>query len=640
MTYTPSLSDALKIGETSVSGTLRQYAAGLKRMAEFHGVSQAALDVLPADPDTYSSCFPKVSKADAQLGASIETRGWSIATYKQHHANGRRMVEHVTGALAERRELRTRRDEWSPLLDRATDLVHGGLLDRRQRGFLGFFATELRKSGHVPADVTRAIVQARIDGMNSYEDRKRLRRGAEVLDDLRIYASLHNLLPPNPIGPIDTSRRLGEVLPEALVDEAAAWIAAATTEVPSFIQTEQGREVFTVEHSDGGRGIFTAALNRYMRTALALDGLDLPADQGLAALLHPDVVERVVSTWIAETQNDLRGALSIRSLYTYVDKLRLVFARNAQPVAADKVSSMRGNHPLLKEGRILAKFMSAATERWCRDLLEDERKVALFEIQHVLYLEKAKDALGAAAREGLDLVALSRPEVMSRLPSRRRYRAKKLLRRARMFGVCAAYGAIGREGVPFRSCNMLALDQGTGLQTFFDHSRSTRPRYVVKIPNKLLKNGDALTRRNRSIPAIEFEKDEPGSYAFEILSFFIRDIRPLFPGGAGSTRLFPGIEPGMARLHEKTFNGWLQECSSEIGLPMRSHNFRHGEASIMINEDPGSVELIAMSLGDHPDTVRRYYAFLHPEKTLREMQRKRNARRAELVRRTDAEAAA
>lgn len=631
MTEFLSFDEVLTIGKESESATTRQYAKGLEQMLLFHGIDRSIAETMPAAPETYASLFPNGKKPDAQLAAAIKARGWSRKTYNQHRENGRRMVEHVAGTLAARQDLRMRRDAWSPLLDRAVDLVAGGLLDKRERGYLVFLAFEARKCGRAPAEMTGALVQSWGDAMETYEDRKRLRRGAEVIDQLRLYPSLHNLLPREPIGPVDTSRRHGAPIEAAIATEASRWIAMATTSIPDCLLTDHGREVFMTELSEGGKGIYKAALHRFIRTALASRDLELHADPDLAAIFRPEIIERVLARWIEESRKDMRGALSPRSLYTYVDKVRLICERNEHPQEAEQIRILRDSHPLLKEGRLLGAFMSAATERWCRELLEDNEKLALFEVQHVLYRNHAKAALDAAAREGLDLVALSQPELMDQLPKKKRSLAKKLLRRARMFGVCAAYAAIGREGVPFRRGNMLGLDQAGQTPTFFDHSETARPRFVVKIPNELLKNGESLTRRNMSIPPVEFHRDEPGSYAFEILEFYLRCIRPLFPAAASSSRLFPAINPEHAQLHKKTFCDWLHACSSEIGLPMRSHNFRHGEASIMINEDPASVDMIAMALGDHPDTVRRYYAFLHPEKTLKEMQRRRNARRAKVA---------
>ena len=197
-----------------------------------------------------------------------------------------------------------------------------------------------------------------------------------------------------------------------------------------------------------------------------------------------------------------------------------------------------------------------------------------------------------------------------------------------MFGVCAAYAAIELEGAPFRKANTLGLTRSGSKRTFFEHATTSTPHYCILIPNELLKNGDALTRRNQSMPPILLSDDDPGAFAFAILTFFLERIRPLFPGAASSNALFPPIEAHHSHLVDKTFGRWLLECSSEIALPLKSHNFRHGLASIMINEDPGCIEQIAMLLGDHPATVARYYAFLDRQRSLTKMQKERNARRA------------
>ncbi|MBK1634815.1 hypothetical protein [Rhodovulum adriaticum] len=631
MTAHPTFEDILRAGAADPDNTVRRYAADLDKMLTLNGITKAHRAEMAGTVETYLAIAPKVSPEDVQLARLIGARGWTPKTYTQYRSNGRRMIEHVTGDLAARRAVRDRDDEWEVLSDRAGRLRAEGLLTKHELAGLRSLALAARRRDILPTTLTTSLVQDLVDAAANYDARKQIKRGATCLNRLRDLTSLHNLLPPAPLGVIETATRQPVPLEGPYAVEAARWIETATTTIPDNIKTAEARETFKTQHAEGSRGIFRSALNRYIRTATALEAHASCPPDGLAGLFDPATVERVIASWIEDTRAEARTALSKRSLYSYVDKLRITLSRNGYRAEAQKVMELRNDHALLIEGRMLSQFMSATTETWCRNLIEDEEKTCLFELQHVRYWEIAKKTLAAAAAEGFDLVRLSRPDAMKALPRRKRARAKKLLRRARRFGVCAAYAAIGREGVPFRMCNMLALCSGGPVPTFFDHSGADAPRFVVKVPNELIKNGDSLTMRNQSIPPIPFAQGEEGSFAFDILMFFRDEIRPLFPGASASEALFPGLNPGDHHLNEKTFNRWLMACSSEIGLPMKSHNFRHGEASLMINEDPSCIETIAMTLGDRPDTVRRYYAFLHPQKLLREMQKKRNARRKELI---------
>lgn len=57
-----------------------------------------------------------------------------------------------------------------------------------------------------------------------------------------------------------------------------------------------------------------------------------------------------------------------------------------------------------------------------------------------------------------------------------------------------------------------------------------------------------------------------------------------------------------------------------MGLRLTSHNFRHGQCSIQINDDPNCIEELAIYIGDSPETVRKYYAFLNRDALLNQMQ--------------------
>jgi hypothetical protein len=280
----------------------------------------------------------------------------------------------------------------------------------------------------------------------------------------------------------------------------------------------------------------------------------------------------------------------------------------------------------LKEGRRAGEFMSPATEKWCDELLNCERKKRTFELQHISYYRKAVDVLATAEAEGFDLLDLSDPKKMGTVKNSRRGRAKKLLKQARMYGVCAAFAAIELEVAPFRKENTLGLLKSGGKQTFYDHRKTSPALMRILMPNDLLKNGAAMTRRNQSFAPFKLLNEE-GSFAFEILGFYLDKIRPLFPGAKGSRCLFPSIEPGPEHLCTGTFDDWLMEASIEVGLPLTAHNFRHGLASIEINKDLNCINEIAGLLGDDPVTVRKYYAFIKHEKQIIKAQVKRNQRR-------------
>lgn len=412
-----------------------------------------------------------------------------------------------------------------------------------------------------------------------------------------------------------------------LLDEAAGWVKTATTVLPAGVETPEAHAMMTTEQSEGSKGVYAAALRSYL--SILGQKRELSGVNGLVSLFDRAAVETVIVRWISDHQQARPGALSPRTIYRYADTIRVMLERRGQTEAATVIGTLCKDMPVLREGKAAGKFMSVETETWCRDLLGDAHHTRIFETQHMLCAAIANDVLQAAKTEKFDLVALSDPAQMKRLPPKKRSRAKALLRRARMFGVCAAAAAIALEGAPLRKANLLGLMRSGTKQTFFDLLHSETPHFRILIPNELLKNGKSLTEKGKSMAPVHIEKLASADYGIPILRFFIKHIRPLFPGAEHTHALFPAIHPAHPHLCVKTFDGWLLDCSTEIGLPMTPHNFRHGVCTIQINEDPNCIEELAILLCDEADTLRRYYAFLDREKSLRKMQVKRSERRAQ-----------
>ena len=122
----------------------------------------------------------------------------------------------------------------------------------------------------------------------------------------------------------------------------------------------------------------------------------------------------------------------------------------------------------------------------------------------------------------------------------------------------------------------------------------------------------------------------------EILKFYLREIRPLCPEADKTHCLFPPIEHAHTTetgFLAGTFNVWLAEGSAEIGLPLSSHNFRHGYCSIAINGGRVSIEDLAKIMGDAVATVRRHYAWINGAASVVAVQKDIALRRAESVQR-------
>ena len=133
-------------------------------------------------------------------------------------------------------------------------------------------------------------------------------------------------------------------------------------------------------------------------------------------------------------------------------------------------------------------------------------------------------------------------------------------------------------------------------------------------------------------------KDDQGP---EILKFYLKEIRPLFPEAEKTHCLFPPIDH--AHTTETgfvfgTFDIWLAEGSAEIGLPLCSHNFRHGYCTIAINQGDVSIEDLAKIMGDQVATLRKNYAWINGAASVVAVQKNTSRRRAENAKRRQAQA--
>jgi hypothetical protein len=407
--------------------------------------------------------------------------------------------------------------------------------------------------------------------------------------------------------------------------------------IESWVETAARTQIDDHRHrqyaeplSAAARNRFRAALRNFAHTAQETGLVSLSGLADLSELFHDAVVEATLGRWgqmIGEP-----GGLSRRSASDYVRDLCLLLDRNGLAGPAENLRGRRNYHPDLRRGKEEGKMMSPKTQSWCRKLLSDPRRSSLFETQHIEYWRIAREALEAAREAKLDLRMLANPDRMAELPLKSRSLANHLLRRARMFGTLAAFSAIELEGAPFRKSNVLDFTMRGKRTRFFDHSTATSPHFEIIVPNDELKNGHFLTRRQQEIPPIQIEDVVETDHGFRILRWFLDEIRPLFPNAENSDYLFLALKKGKPRLATGTFDDWLRVCSSEIGIPLTAHNFRHGYVSIQYNEDPSCLEDLAAVLGDTASTLRRHYAFIDRvrqrravQESIRERRMKRNA---------------
>lgn len=618
----PTMTDAVTFIETYGTSSQKQDIRKSRPIFALHGVEGPDFESFPADLAIFEERIPKLSGPKPALQRLVQTAGISQDTYRQGWRAGRRLIDAVTGATADKVARKTRDDAWAKLLCRLHILSDTGLIDKRVHASLAFLIDLCRTNGISPHTLDTEQVAA-LDQRATRHEWKKLRKGLKALDQLRDIPRLADFLPHSPLTLPAKPHGTFEQLPEHLQAQIESWIERAAREQVGDPRYEQHAETL----SDGTRASYRAAFGLYLKT-LGNAGCDLSTEIALSELFDDDQVDMVIGAWSISAEH------SARTYYGYTSTLALVLGRNGYPDAAAYLSSLLKLVPCLQQGRAANKMMSPKAKRWCQALLSDPKKTTLFQIQHVEYYRLCLKALTEAQGLGLNLKSVSDPKVMAALPATTRWMAKKILRRVRMLGLLAAYTAIALEGAPYRRGNMLSMRHTGPHKTFFDHLIGSDPYVTIKFPNEELKNGKWLTERGEELEAVTIKKRDSGDYGTDILHWYLQEIRPLFPAAEHTHCFFPPLEAAATSetgFNKGTFYVWLSEGSAEIGLPMTSHNFRHGFCSIDINEGHRSIEDLSKILGDTVNVIRRNYAWIDTQQSVINVQQDTARRRARIM---------
>lgn len=620
---TPTMQDAVAHVESHGSNSQQQDIRKARSAFAIHGFEGPDFDHFPAVLTEYEKAVPRLHGSMPALQALIHTAGITEGTYKQQQRAGRRLIEAVTGAQSAKIERKSRDDDWAELLRQVDVLLSAGFYPKQNRIALTALVDWCRAKEVAPQTLTSDLVQQWLSAAHTAQ-RKKLRNGLKALDALRSTDRLRPQLPPYPVTPAAKPASRLASLPDPLQHAINDWVDVAARE-----QVEDPRYAHLAGTlSAPTRAKYSAATSLYVQTLLQQKP-ELATETCLSRLVSESHVEMVFAEW---AKSDTYAA---RTLSGYATDFSTLLQRNGHSDVGTYAIGLTKILPRLVEGRSAAKTMSPRVKKWCQTLLRDPKKTCLFQIQHLEYYSRALEALAAAKQQGLDLKALSNPGVLATLPDKNRSSAKAALRQVRMFGMMAAYAAIALEGAPFRRQNMLSLRHTGPNKTMHLHLSGRSPHVIIKFPNEELKNGKYLSERGEELEPITVEKRSTGDHAVEIIKFYLREVRPLFPEADKTHTFFPPIENAVASTDgfvKETFYIWLAEASAAIGLPMNSHNFRHGYCSIDINEGRRSMEDLAKILGDTVAVVQRNYTWINAKQSVLNVQKDTARRRAEILR--------
>lgn len=321
----------------------------------------------------------------------------------------------------------------------------------------------------------------------------------------------------------------------------------------------------------------------YDRPITDLDGVNDP--NTLFALEHLKASIRRT-----EAVEHLPDTLSQASAYCYYTDILVVLSRNGlkDPEFFRQIKSSR----FLKEGRELAEGMRRATKEWCDKLLTDPERERRFSNLHRILQAKANKILDAARAEGRDpfddrLDDLTPAE----------------LTKVRALGTAAASSAIEYAGRPIRRANVLGL-RLRGSTANFLLPNVDRPNYEF-----FLTAGE--TKAGKDEPPAPLRKELHGP---QVIAWYLKKIRPLFPHAAENIHLFPAVETAGKALNKGTFDAWFQRAASEADIPMTFHRWRHGYATLLLAIDWNNLQLAADMLGNTLSVCSKSYAWIKKEK--------------------------
>ncbi|MFY2826588.1 hypothetical protein [Ruegeria sp. MALMAid1280] len=510
----------------------------------------------------------------------------NFKTEKAYKAWRRKVIAAIkgaTGQVKKERERRSRRDEWAcvikiiePMTGMPPDAVypHQILIPIRK---LADFA---RQYGKRPDQVSQEWLTEQRPTLDSNEWQT-MQRALRQLNDLRCLSSLKPFLPDQPYAVEKPSRdNILPGIPDSIGEEIQAWVENAAKREFDPIERE-----YTEPPSTGDVGQKTSALRKFVSTLAVSEEVEISPDTRLSDLMTTDNFEIVIRAWTRNS--DGKGKITARTANDYMKSLYVLMARNDVCPAA--IKSHVAANSFLKSGKKQAKEMSARARDFCETLLGSQKLTMDFLSLHVQLRNQAH-------------------EMIEKLTAERQQLTTREIQKIREIGTVAAFCALETRGAPIRIGSALALKCRGGGITFHLPTTTTDHATITLSPDHTKNDVEIwapIKRGNLS--------------GLEVIEWYFKVIRPLYPDADKNEFVFPGIKVE-GSLPYKTFLGWFKRQTRTAGLPMTPHNFRHGLASLLIQRNPGRWDLIERLLDDTIITIRRNYAWVDKRRAIAEVQ--------------------
>lgn len=539
------------------------------------------LSSIPADLEWIDRNFPKARRG-------VHPRpdlGQKLGPYQKWRADLRRAVERATGARAARDDLRNRDDAWMPLIAAARlHSTQGGIIHPGSASLVTRLADIARRAGMTPAELADPDAGERLEsGMASQRDRAPLRQAMRFLETWRFLPEIGACLPDAPL--IEIPRLRDTTALPRHVDAVLAGLAETAASGHDEVAGQDTRKV-----GDSTHAVYLAALRCHVRTlstapdepehGFANPARDLDQVKNALGLFAIENIKAGIRR--CERREGEPGSPSQISVASYYGTILVILQRSGIDTAP--LSKVIGSSRYIREGRELDKGMRPATRKWCEALLSQAERELRFRNLHRIIRAKADEILDRAVAEGRSLTALE-------------------LSRARAYGVAAAASAIEWAGRPIRLGSVLRLKiRGPGTNFFMPTKHTPAYRFVLAAED---------TKAGKEEPETVLRKELHGP---EIMNWYLSRIRPLFPHAAESCFLFPAVETATTHLGKGTFDPWFQRAATDAGLPMTFHRWRHGYATLLLDQDFNNLQVAADMLGNTPLVCARNYAWINKAK--------------------------
>ncbi|NOR31952.1 MAG: tyrosine-type recombinase/integrase [Sulfitobacter sp.] len=537
-------------------------------------VQNRPLAQIPATLEHFEATFPPTWS-----NAAV----WkSTRAYKDFRGILQSALREFTGVHAKRDELRKRDDSWAQLLAAVTLLTAGKLGNSEMAPRwhpmklvgLKSLAREARDLNIQPlalnAETGNEIASAATGNLRST-----IVRALRRFDELFAFGELNKMLPAEPICFSD-----GRLVPlvkklpddwEALLSE---WALGATQKNWDPIVEE-----FSDKHEKHAH-VIRSAVRTFARVALDLHLIE-PSGKLRILLADNSVMTAVAREMFA--RKDLaknRGRLQPRTSRKYLKCLRQIRAHLGIEVGL--IEDILKNNLVARQGRKDDKEMTPANRKFCEDLVGNPALRRRFFCAHLALQAEARRVIEAARNSNRNL-------------------SNQELAQVRMLGAIACFAAIEIGGAPVRLKNALQLTC-VGQEAHIQISTERKRAIAVFIPANLTKNRKS----------IEFQIQPSKHHFYEVVRWYMDEIRGYFPNAQKSQYLFPSLKNADGHLSSGHFRSQFQSLMRRVAnVPMSPHQMRHGQTSLLLNKYPEALEIIAIRINDHPQTLRNYYGWLN-----------------------------